>query len=180
MSKKSTLNQDLKKSTIIISSKNFCEQSGEFVGYASVFGNRDSHGDIVQKGAFLGSIASCKTKPLLWQHNPDTPIGVINRISEDEYGLLISGKFLLDVEKAREAYALVKNNAISGLSIGYTPIVSSKIPGGRLLKEINLMEVSLVTFASNSLAKITEIKNINNINDMQLKIKNLINNIKSF
>lgn len=180
MSEKSNLKQNLQKSTIFISSQNLCDQSGEFAGYASVFGNRDSHGDVVQKGAFLNSIATCKTKPLLWQHNPDTPIGVINQISEDEYGLLICGKFLLDVEKAREAYALVKNNAISGLSIGYTPVISSKIPGGRLLKEINLMEVSLVTFASNSLAKITEIKNINNINNMQLKIKNLINNIKNF
>lgn len=174
------LASNVQKITTLIPSKDFCARSGEFVGYASVFGNRDSHGDIVQKGAFLGSIAVCATKPLLWQHSPETPIGVINQIVEDDYGLLIRGKFLLDVEKAREAYALVKNNAISGLSIGYTPVVSTKIPGGRLLKEINLMEVSLVTFASNSLAKITEIKNINTLNTMQLKLKNLIKNIRDF
>lgn len=180
MCDKTNLASNVQTITTLIPSKDFCDRAGEFVGYASVFENRDSHGDIVQKGAFLESITACATKPLLWQHSPETPIGVINQIAEDDYGLLIRGKFLLDVEKAREAYALVKNNAISGLSIGYTPVVSTKIPGGRLLKKINLMEVSLVTFASNSLAKITEIKNINTLNTIQLKLKNLIKNINDF
>lgn len=138
----------------------------KFSGYASVFNVKDSHGDIVKKGAFLKSIAQKSTMPLLWQHDENCPIGVITRISEDDYGLKVEGKFLIALAKAKDAYELVKNQAISGLSIGYVPTVTTKTKFGRELNEINLMEISLVTFASNTLAKITDLAdNIKNFRD---------------
>jgi len=154
------------------------EDTGEFCGYASVFDEMDSHGDIVKKGAFLRSIEDSARRPLLWQHDSKIPIGVIEEIQEDNYGLFIRGKFLLEVEKAREAYALVKNGSITGLSIGYIPRKILRTSEGRVLTEVELLEVSLVTFASNSLAKITEIKNIDDISPLDEMIRDFAKNIR--
>ncbi len=153
-------------------------ESGEFCGYASVFNVEDSYGDVVVKGAFDESIKESRKRPLLWQHEQNTPIGVITAIQEDNYGLFIRGRFLLEVKKAREAYALVKNGSISGLSIGYIPRRFSRIDGGRKLLSVNLLEISLVTFASNKLAKITEIKNANEIYRINEMINVLTKNVR--
>jgi len=84
---------------------------------------------------------------MLWQHDPTQPIGVWDEVREDAKGLFVKGRLLLDVARAREAHVLVQAGAIDGLSIGYRTVRSEKAAkGGRLLHEIELWEVSLVTF----------------------------------
>lgn len=120
-------------------------------GHASLFGAADQGGDVVQKGAYAASLARLKREgvgvKMLWQHDPTRPIGVWDEVGEDERGLFVKGRLLLEVQAAREAHALLQAGAIDGLSIGYRTLRSEKGAGGRrLLHEIELWEVSLVTF----------------------------------
>ena len=135
------------------------ESTGVITGYGSVFGNIDSWGDVVEKGAFLRTIEQRKI-PILWQHNSDEPIGLWDEISEDDYGLKMRGHLLIDdVAKAKEAYALVKSGVVNGLSIGYIPKdYSYDVENYRHISDVNLYEVSLVTFPANEKAIITDIK----------------------
>lgn len=135
------------------------ESTGVITGYGSVFGNVDSWGDVVEKGAFLRTIEQRKI-PILWQHNSDEPIGLWDEISEDDYGLKMRGHLLIDdVAKAKEAYALVKSGVVNGLSIGYIPKdYSYDMENYRHISDVNLYEVSLVTFPANEKAIITDIK----------------------
>ena len=98
-------------------------EDGTFSGYCNVFDTKDSYDEIVKKGAFVKSLndwqAKGKMPPVLWQHSRSDVIGVWTKLYEDEHGLYGEGKLLIDdVAKAREAYALIKNGAIDGLSIG--------------------------------------------------------------
>lgn len=137
--------------------KNLSEE-GFFKGYASTFNNIDHHGDIILPGAFQKSLSSSENIKLLWQHDHKEPIGIINNIKEDEKGLLIEGKLLLDLQKAKEAYSLIKNQVINSLSIGYK--IDNYYTKGktRYLTELTLVEISLVTFPANKNAQIHYIK----------------------
>ncbi|EBA09751.1 HK97 family phage prohead protease [Sagittula stellata] len=120
-------------------------------GYASLFGKCDQGGDVVARGAYARSLkrllAEGRAVKMLWQHDPAQPIGVWEQVREDERGLYVKGRLLDTVAKGREAAALIEAGAIDGLSIGYRTIKSSKDDGGRrLLAELELWEVSLVTF----------------------------------
>ena len=120
-------------------------------GYASRFGLPDQGGDIVAKGAFGASLARLAAKGdkvrMLWQHDPTRPIGVWDEIREDTTGLWVKGRLLPEVALAREAATLIKEGAIDGLSIGYRTIRATKDQRGhRVLNEVELWEVSLVTF----------------------------------
>ena len=83
---------------------------------------------------------------MLWQHDPTRPIGVWDEVREDGRGLWVKGRLLLEVQAAREAHVLLQAGAIDGLSIGYRTLRSEAKGGRRLLHEIELWEVSLVTF----------------------------------
>lgn len=120
-------------------------------GYASLFGKVDQGGDVVQPGAYAASLAALKAKgqrvKMLWQHDPAQPIGIWDELREDARGLYVKGRILTDVEKGREAAALIEAGAIDGLSIGYrTKRAQKDAKGQRLLAELELWEVSLVTF----------------------------------
>jgi hypothetical protein len=120
-------------------------------GYASLFGRRDQGGDTVQPGAYAASLASLAASgrrvKMLWQHDPAQPIGVWDEVREDATGLWVKGRILADVERGREAAALLAAGAIDGLSIGYrTRRAERDGKGQRLLSELELWEVSLVTF----------------------------------
>ena len=95
---------------------------GTLEGYGSVFGVKDSYSDVIQKGAFEASIKQHKANKsmpaLLWQHDAGQPIGVWTEMSEDDNGLKVKGRLAMDTEKGKEAYALLKMGAISGMSIG--------------------------------------------------------------
>lgn len=120
-------------------------------GYASYFGACDQGGDIVQKGAYGGSLQALtregRSVKMLWQHDPAQPIGIWDEVTEDEKGLYVKGRLLTEVGRGREAAALIEAGAIDGLSIGYrTKRASKNDKGQRLLTELELWEVSLVTF----------------------------------
>ncbi|HHL20741.1 MAG TPA: HK97 family phage prohead protease [Aliiroseovarius sp.] len=120
-------------------------------GYASHFNEVDKGGDVVAKGAYAASLKALEQKgarvKMLWQHDPAQPIGVWDAVREDARGLWVEGRILKDVERGREAAALVRAGAIDGLSIGYRTVKATKNDKGqRLLHELELWEVSLVTF----------------------------------
>ncbi len=120
-------------------------------GYASLFGQVDQGSDVVQKGAYRASLdrleqAGQKIK-MLWQHDPAQPIGVWDEVREDARGLWVKGRLLESTQKGREAAELIRAGAIDGLSIGYrTKRAVRNEKGQRLLTELELWEVSLVTF----------------------------------
>lgn len=140
-------------------------ETGEFSGYGSVFGVKDSHHDIVIKGAFSKSLKAWSEKgklpALLWQHKPSEPIGVYTKMIEDENGLYFEGRLLIDDDPlAKRAYAHMKAGSLTGFSIGYklNDYEWDKDKSAFILKEIDLKEVSLVTFPSNEDAQLTDIK----------------------
>lgn len=149
------------------------EESGRFEGFASVYGNVDYDGDVIEKGAFKRTLDHRDELPLLWQHKRDEPIG-LGKLSDSDIGLKIAGQLNLEVTKAREAYSLLKQGAVRGLSIGF------EIPQGktyvkenrRHITEVKLREVSLVTFAANAEANVTEVKEIDQ------KIEDLLTELK--
>jgi hypothetical protein len=137
-------------------------EDGTFEGYGSIFGNADSYGEIVMPGAFAKSLARHakeKTSPLmLWQHNWEHPIGVWDELEEDAKGLKGRGRLLRGVQKADEAHIIMKNGAIRGLSIGYREVRTEPDGNNRKLMELDLMEISPVSFPANRRATITSVK----------------------
>ncbi len=127
------------------------EEGARITGYASWFGVEDTGRDVVAPGAYCDSLARASAESrsikMLWQHDPAQVIGVWDEVREDDRGLFVKGRLLPGVEKAREAAALIEAGALDGLSIGYTVRRAVKDnQGRRLLKELELWEVSLVTF----------------------------------
>jgi HK97 family phage prohead protease len=144
------------------------DTTGEFSGTAVTFGTEIPHhvfgSDIITQGAFSRSLAAkgAAAIKMLWQHDVSEHVGRWLSLHEDREGLQVRGQLILDLAKAREAQILMKSGVISGLSIGF-----NVPPGGaevdarrqvRTLKQIDLFEVSLVTFPADTRAKITEIK----------------------
>lgn len=145
-------------------------EDGVFEGYASVFGVVDQGLDIVERGAFAKSIGTRKVK-MLWQHETDNPIGVWETVSEDDYGLFVRGRLITDVEQGKEALALLKAGAIDSMSIGYRTMQAEASTvngrGVRKLTEIDLFEISLVTFPMLPDAKVTDVKSIQTERDFE-------------
>ena len=144
------------------------DQDGVFEGYASVFGIVDQGMDVVERGAFRKSLGSRKVK-MLWQHDMSQPIGVWDEIYEDERGLFVRGRLLKEVEKGREAMALLRAGAIDSMSIGYRTIEAVPEGDGRVRKltEVDLFEISLVTFPMLPDAKVTNVKSITTERDFE-------------
>lgn len=119
-------------------------------GHASLWGRPDRTGDVVERGAFARSLADLAARGevvrMLWQHDPAQPIGAWDEVREDATGLFVRGRLLTGVARAAEAAALLRGGAIDGLSIGYRATKAAPGPTGRRLIEVELWEVSLVTF----------------------------------
>jgi len=145
------------------------DEDGSFEGYASVFDVVDLGMDSVSRGAFAKSLAARKPK-MLWQHNMGEPIGVWDEVREDERGLFVKGRLLKDVQRGREAMALLKAGAIDGMSIGYRTVEASAEAGGRVRKlmEVELHEISIVTNPMLPIAKVTSIKSEDGLFDIRL------------
>ncbi len=154
---------------------------GTFTGYGSVFNVVDNGGDMIVPGAFAASLErhkSAGTRPkMLWQHDSYRPIGSWLEMTEDDHGLRCKGRLLLDVEQAREAYALMKAGELDGLSIGYectewehatADSLQAKygyygecygaIDHVRVLKAVELWEISPVTFPMCEQARVETVK----------------------
>ncbi len=142
---------------------------GTVEGYGSVFGVRDSYDDVIASGAFQASLAAHKkagTMPaMLWQHDSDKPIGVWTEMVEDSKGLRIKGQLALETMRGKEAHALLKMGALNGLSIGFVSKqwAYDRDTDIRTLTEIDLWEVSLVTFPANGSARVTNVKAVDEL-----------------
>ena len=140
------------------------DNAGSFTGYAAVFGSVDSQNDLLKPGAFSRSLAAHReadTMPaLLWMHDASKPIGVWQSVQEDEKGLKVSGKLTLGVGQADEAYTLLKEKAVTGLSIGYRVRESHHDPetGARVLTDVDLKEISLVAMPAHTKARVEQVK----------------------
>tara|TARA_R110000803_G_scaffold146986_1_gene212643 strand:- start:479 stop:1129 length:651 start_codon:yes stop_codon:yes gene_type:complete len=145
------------------------DADGVFEGYASVFGVVDQGMDVVERGAFTKSLGSGRNVKLLWQHDSAQPIGVFDVMQEDERGLFVRGKLLKGVRQAEEAMVLMRAGALDSMSIGYRVVEATEEGGGRIRKlmEVELFEISLVTFPMLEAAKITAMKSITTIREFE-------------
>lgn len=141
------------------------QEDGFFSGYGAVFGNLDWYNDIILPGAFKNTLAKWTEKgkfpPVLWNHSSNEPIGVYTKLVEDEKGLYVEGRLLVDdVPKAKSTHALLKAGAIDGLSIGYRTVKSSYNENTdiRELIELDLGEVSIVTTPANEKTTVISVK----------------------
>jgi HK97 family phage prohead protease len=141
-------------------------EEGVISGYASVFGEVDSQRDVVAKGAFARSIKEWEKRkqspPMLWMHDSRLPRGVWSSMKEDNTGLEVHGQLAMKTTAGAEAFELLKMGAVTGLSIGYRPAPSgAKVDSKkniRTLTDLDLFEVSLVTFPANDSARIRVVK----------------------
>lgn len=150
---------------------------GEFTGYASVFGNKDSYGDVVVKGAFANTLAEWERKgvpiPLLWGHNtadPDFNLGEIVTAEEDEHGLKVHGRLDMESPKSAQTYRLLKSGRVNQMSFAYGIVDGAYIqPEGEgktwrdafyELRELELYEVSIVPIGANQETEILAVKSV--------------------
>lgn len=156
--------------------------SGTFEGYASVFGNADLGGDIVERGAFKEIVKNAAGNVVvLWQHSQHDPIGVAT-VKQDSKGLHFNGELVLEDPLGRRAHAHMRAGSVSGMSIGY-----DVLPGGqkilesgiRLLKAIKLWEISVVTFGMNELAGIDSVKAAEQISNIR-EYENFLRDVGGF
>lgn len=140
-------------------------EDGRFTGYASVFGNVDSYGDIVDPGAFTRTLAEWQEKggtiPVLWGHDMSDPfanIGGVLSAEEDERGLKVTGQLDLDNPTAAQVYRLLKGRRTNTMSFAYSVKGHQKKDDGMHLTDLDLFEVSVVQVPANELAEITAVK----------------------
>lgn len=137
------------------------DEAGRVKGYASVYGNKDLNGDIIERGAFTKTLSENGGQvPLLWQHKTDSPIGLASLV-DDQYGLDMDAQIELGVIDGQQAHLKASKNLVRGLSIGYRVVKEMWDDAERAfrLMEIKLLEVSLVTIPANPLTLITSVKN---------------------
>ncbi len=151
-------------------------KTGEFAGYGAIFGNVDSHGDVIESGAFAQSLGEWEKRGALpsmkMMHgtnaNPftgsDLPVGKWKTMKEDDRGLFVEGKLSgMETDRGRYNYALMQDGALSSLSIGYKAVkaVRGSTPEiKRRLQTLKLVEVSLVPEGSNDQSLITDLKSV--------------------
>ncbi|SHI90883.1 HK97 family phage prohead protease [Wenxinia saemankumensis] len=153
-------------------------ESGSIVGYASTFGGEpDSYGDIIQAGAYAESLATHAAKgsmpKLFWQHDSHEPIGRWTSAKEDDHGLLVEGRLNMDVQRGREAHALLKAGDIDGLSIGYRIVeyTHNREDETWLLTKLDLIEVSVVSVPANVNATVGAVKAARRAEEITEKLK---------
>ena len=138
------------------------DTSGVFEGYASLFDREDLARDVIAAGAFRQSLSERGVQGvrMLYQHDPAHPIGVWERIEEDALGLRVRGRLTLETEKARDVLHLMRAGAIDGLSIGFKAKRTRRDQrsGIRRILELELWEISIVTFPMMPCARVHGVK----------------------
>lgn len=148
-------------------------QSGLFTGYGSIYDTLDLNDDIVQAGAFAQSLAGHQQKgtmpAMLWQHRAGEPIGAYSVMREDSKGLFVEGQLALKTQRGGEAYELLQMKAVDGLSVGFMTREDSidRKTNIRTIKRADLFEVSLVTMPANESARVSTVKNIEEVTDFK-------------
>lgn len=139
-------------------------EEGTFEGYASVFNNQDEGNDIIAPGAFKKTLKKKGAEKIrmLWQHQWDKPIGVWDDAFEDSKGLFVKGRLLTELHYGKEALTMLRAGALDAMSIGYRTVKATRDEDNntRTLTEIELWEVSLVTFPMNTLSRVTGVKGL--------------------
>jgi len=134
------------------------DESGRFCGYASVFARVDESGDVVMPGAFRSSLKRRGRERirLLFQHDPKEPVGTWEAIAEDGFGLWVEGRLVGGVPRADALRRLIERRAVDGLSIGFRTLRATREPatGHRRLWQVDLWEISIVTFPMMDAARI--------------------------
>jgi len=138
------------------------DAEGSFCGYASLFGSVDLGKDIVERGAFAKSLRQrgAGGVRMLFQHDPNLPIGAWDEIREDDRGLFVKGHLAMGAKKAIEVRELMREGALDGLSIGFRTVRARTEAGTgvRRILEADLWEISVVTFPMLAGARVAEIK----------------------
>lgn len=138
-----------------------CSGTGVFVGYASLFGRRDGTGDVVQPGAFAECLKRRAPRDvrMLFQHDAAEPVGTWLELRETARGLYVMGRLDINVQRGRELLSLLETGGLDGLSIGFRTVRAARDAksGARLLHQIDLWEISLVTFPMLAGARVTEV-----------------------
>ena len=157
------------------------KEKGMFEGYASIFGNKDLGNDVIEKGAFMRSLRrkGAKKIKMLYQHDTKEPIGVFDKVTEDQNGLYVKGRLAMGTQKGKEVYELMKMGAIDGLSVGYRVDAKGHHYDDkrkyRVLKEVDLMEISAVTFPMNPRARIQAVKSDMTVREWEHKLREVGN-----
>lgn len=147
--------------------------SGVFSGYASVFNVADEQGDVILPESFN---LTKENIPILWQHKIDEPIGKTVRLQQNDNGLYIHAVLIVDIKRGYEAYKLLDNQVINGLSIGYIPkkYTIDRENGYRVITSIDLVEISLVTFPANSSARVNCVNKDGDFDSTLIKVNDLV------
>ncbi len=134
-------------------------QTGYFSGYAAVFARADAGRDIIFPGAFSRALAAVKSLPLLWQHEAQMPIGRTVDLVQDSQGLKVFGALTLNAAQGQNAWALMQTGVLTGLSIGYRVkrAEMDRRANIRRLIDLDLVEISLVTFPMQTHARVTHV-----------------------
>jgi uncharacterized protein len=134
---------------------------GVFVGYASLFNRRDGQGDVVMPGAFAHVLKQRGVEGIrmLFQHDPAEPVGTWLEARETQHGLYVRGRLNTNVQRGAELLALLESKGLDGLSIGFKTIRARNDRQQRVrrLLEVDLWEISLVTFPMLDGARVTDV-----------------------
>lgn len=124
-------------------------------GYACIFNEPDQHGDVILPGAVLQPKDNHPV-PVLWQHHPETPVGYVSNMVEDAQGLKVTVSLCAGTHLGNDVIQLIQSSALSGLSIGFHAVKATRVRGNirRYLHQIQLKEISLVTFPAHPRARI--------------------------
>lgn len=146
---------------------------GEFIGYASVFGNVDSYGEVVAKGAFANSLKewteSGNVLPVLYGHNmsdPDFNVGSVLSAEEDDRGLKVHARIDVDTPKGAQVYRLLKGRRLAQMSFAFDVVKKRDVKAGAgmpdhvSLDEVKLYEVSVVPIGANQETEILSVKSV--------------------
>lgn len=135
--------------------------TGSFSGYASIFGNIDLGGDVIERGAFKEIVTNDEGRVVtLWQHKSDRPVGTA-LVKQDDVGLQFDGSLVMEDPQARTALAHMKAKSVRGMSIGFDirPGGAEVLASGvRMLRDLKLWEISIVTWGMNPLAGVLSAK----------------------
>lgn len=152
-----------------------------FSGYASMFGGVDSYGDTIEPGAYKNTLEN-RERPIRmrWNHYGDV-IGKWLKIQEDEKGLYVEGELTPGHSKATDVFASLKHGAIDGLSIGYRVKAFNQLDNDRrLLKEIDLVEISVVEEPADLAARIGEVKSALETANSLKEVESLLRDVGGF
>tara|TARA_Y100000310_G_scaffold315722_2_gene366580 strand:+ start:9333 stop:10004 length:672 start_codon:yes stop_codon:yes gene_type:complete len=161
-------------------------EEGQVEGYASTFRNKDLGDDVVEQGAFLKTIAkaekSGRMPKMLDHHNLRQPVGIWDHLKEDRKGLFAQGHLVMKVQRAQELHALMTEKVMDGLSIGFKAVkyLIDEKSGVRRLMEIDLMEVSIVTFGMNPKALVTGVKGYEGMIENVREFENFLREVGGF